>query len=263
MSKKIIIAVLVIAIACTTIFAMAGCNNKSDWEYIQDKGEMIIGYTLYEPIAYKDENQKLIGFDTELAEAVAADLGLKVKFQLINWDAKETELKSKSIDLIWNGLTIDEDRKANMEISIPYMANKQVAVVQKDSGITDKASMAGKSFAFEKGSAGANVVDKEFPNAKKNLMNAQIDALLEVNSKTSDIAIIDSVMAGFYISKPDFSSLMMIDCNFTDEYYGIAARKGDTEFIGKINASLKKLNESGKVGEIAKKYGLESLITIQ
>ncbi len=208
-------------------------------------------------------SSKLIGFDTELAEAVAQDLGIKVEFQLINWDAKETELKSKNIDLVWNGLTINEERKANMEISLPYMTNKQVAVVKKDAGITDKASMAGKSFVYEKGSAGADVVASEFPNAKKTPLGAQIDALMDVNSGTSDIAIIDSVMAGFYTSKSDFSSLTMVDCNFTDEYYGIAARKGDTEFIGKINASLRKLNENGKVAEIAKKYGLESLIAIK
>ncbi len=262
MNKKIMIAVLVIAMACTAVFAFAGCNSKSDWEYIQKQGKMIVGYTVYEPIAYT-EGGKFIGFDTELAEAVAQDLGIKVEFQKISWDAKETELKSKNIDLIWNGLTINEDRKANMEISLPYMTNKQVAVVKKDSGITDKASMEGKKFVFEKGSAGADVVASEFPNANATPLAAQIDALLDVKSGSSDIAIIDSVMAGFYTSKSDFSELKMVDCNFTDEYYGIAARKGETEFIGKINASLRKLNENGKVAEIAKKYGLDSLIAIK
>jgi len=104
-------------------------EKDSDWEYIKNKGELVIGITYFAPMNYK-ENGELVGFETEFAKAVCAKLGIKVKFQEINWDSKETELAGKTIDCIWNGMTIDEDRKANMSISIPYMQNKQVLVVK-------------------------------------------------------------------------------------------------------------------------------------
>lgn len=111
--------------------AFKEAETDSDWKYIQDKGELIIGITIFNPMNYKDESGKLVGFETEFAEAVCAELGIKAKFQEINWDSKETELAAKNIDCIWNGMTINEERKANMSITIPYMNNKQVMVVKE------------------------------------------------------------------------------------------------------------------------------------
>ena len=262
--KKVILAAIVVVMALTGVFAMVGCNKDSDWAYIENNGEMIIGYTLFAPIAY-EENGELIGFDIDLAKAVAADLGIKVKFQLINWDTKEVELNAKNIDLIWNGMTITEDRQSSMQCSIPYLNNRQVAVIRKADAAkyTTKASMASAKFTAEKGSAGAEIIANEFADATYNALNSQAEALLDVKAGTSDIVIIDSVMAGFYCSQPDYADLQMVtSVAFDTEQYGIAARKGDKEFIGKINASLKKLNENGTVATIAAKYGLASEIAI-
>ncbi len=104
--------------------------TDADWEYIAAKGEMIIGITIFAPMNYFDENNNLTGFETEFAKLVCDKLGLTPKFQEISWGAKETELKSKNIDCIWNGMTINDERKTNMQISAPYMANKQVLVVK-------------------------------------------------------------------------------------------------------------------------------------
>lgn len=104
--------------------------TDSDWAYIQEKGELIIGITYFAPMNYKDDNGELIGFETEFAKAVCEVLGVTAKFQEISWAAKETELAAKNIDCIWNGMTITEERAENMSITIPYMANKQVMVVK-------------------------------------------------------------------------------------------------------------------------------------
>ena len=89
---------------CVSLFA--GCaEQKEDWAYIEDKGELIIGITLFAPMNYKDAEGELTGFETEFAKAVCEELGLKAKFQVIEWSAKETELNSKNIDCIWNGMT--------------------------------------------------------------------------------------------------------------------------------------------------------------
>ncbi|MBQ7288980.1 MAG: transporter substrate-binding domain-containing protein [Clostridia bacterium] len=104
-------------------------ETDSDWAYIQSKGELIIGITYFAPMNYEKDGE-LVGFETEFAKAVCAKLGLKAKFQEIDWNSKETELAAKNIDCIWNGMTIDEERKQNMSITIPYMQNKQVLVVK-------------------------------------------------------------------------------------------------------------------------------------
>lgn len=133
--------------------------EKADWDYIVGQKKFIVGYTLFAPIAY-EENGQLIGFDIELAKAVAEKLGLNVEFKEIDWEAKEALLEGKSIDCIWNGMTITEERKANMEISIPYLNNKQVAIIR----VADKDkyktldSMSDAIVGAEAGSAGESCV---------------------------------------------------------------------------------------------------------
>jgi polar amino acid transport system substrate-binding protein len=116
--------------ADSTFDAFKQSETNSDWEYIKNKGELIIGITYFAPMNYKDDNGELIGFETEFAKAVCAELGINAKFQEISWAAKETELNAKNIDCIWNGMTITDERAENMSISIPYMQNKQVKVVK-------------------------------------------------------------------------------------------------------------------------------------
>ncbi len=106
--------------------------KESDWEYIKEKGTLVVGITYFAPMNYENEDGELVGFETEFAKAVAKELGLKVKFQVIDWNSKETELASKNIDCIWNGMTITPERAENMQISIPYMQNKQAVVVKAD-----------------------------------------------------------------------------------------------------------------------------------
>lgn len=135
-------------------------SEKVDWDYIVGQKKFVVGYTIFAPIAYKNDAGELIGFDIELAKAVAEKLGVEVEFKEIEWDAKEALLSNKSIDCIWNGMTITEERKANMEISIPYLNNKQVAVIRiedKDK-YTTLDSMSDAIVGAEAGSAGESCV---------------------------------------------------------------------------------------------------------
>jgi len=110
--------------------AFEQAEEDSDYQYIMDKGELVVGITYFAPMNYMDDNGELIGFETEFAKAVGEKLGVTVKFQEISWTAKETELAAKNIDCIWNGMTITEEREEAMSISIPYMQNKQVKIVK-------------------------------------------------------------------------------------------------------------------------------------
>ncbi|MBE6545939.1 MAG: transporter substrate-binding domain-containing protein [Ruminococcaceae bacterium] len=131
-------------------------DEAKDWNAIVEEGTFVVGYTLFAPIAYENDAGELIGFDIELAKAVAEVLKLEVKFELIEWSAKEAKLEGGSIDCIWNGMTITEERLAAMEISIPYLNNKQVAVIRKEDKekYTTTESMSGAIMGAEAGSAG-------------------------------------------------------------------------------------------------------------
>ncbi len=241
----------------------------ADWDTIKSKGEMTIGITYLEPLNYKDkETGELLGFETEFAQAVCDELGVKANFQEINWDSKEVELSSKTIDCIWNGLTISDERKATMSISIPYMNNNQVMVVKKDKA--DKFSTAdgikGAMLIAEKGSAGEEVAqsDEYFKETQYIGADTQSKALMEVKAGTSDIAVIDYVMAkGSLREGSDYSDLTILESkNFEPEEYGVAFRKG-SDMTQKVNEAMQKVADNGKLKEIADKYNLTDLLKLQ
>ncbi|MGE4484820.1 MAG: transporter substrate-binding domain-containing protein [Oscillospiraceae bacterium] len=142
----------------------AAQSTDDDWAYVQGNGKLIIGITEYAPMNYYDDNGKLVGFDTEFAQAVCEYLGIEPEFVIINWDTKETELQSKIIDCIWNGLTVSDERKANMDFSASYLNNKQVIVVKEKNAdkYTDIDSLSKASFVAEQGSAGETAIYDAF-----------------------------------------------------------------------------------------------------
>ena len=137
-------------------------TGKADYDEIVKSGKLVVGYTIFAPIAYEQDG-KLIGFDTELAQAVGEKLGLEVVFQVINWDTKVFELESKAIDVIWNGMTITDKIKAETSVTIPYLKNKQVAVIRvEDQGkYKSTADMIEAIICVESGSAGQFCVEVE------------------------------------------------------------------------------------------------------
>ena len=244
-------------------------SDTADWDYIKNKGKMTIGITYFEPMNYKDDNGDLTGFETEFATAVCAELGVTPEFQDINWDSKELELNANTIDCIWNGMTITDERKENMDISVPYMENKQVMVCRAED--VEKYSTAdgldGANVVAEAGSAGEDVAkgNEYFSKAKYASVSAQSTALFEVKSGTSDIAVIDYVMSiGTLAEGTDFSDLKVVEAqSFEPEQYGIAFRKNSPETLKNVNAAIQKLADNGKLKEIADKYNLGDLILVK
>ena len=255
--KKILALILALAMA----LCLGACGKeKPDTEYIKDNGKMVIGITLFAPMNYYDANNNLIGFETEFAEAVCEELGVEAEFVEINWDAKETELASKKIDCIWNGMTITPDRQEEMSISVPYMSNKQVLVVKSENaGIT---SVEGLNIAVEAGSAGETVVNEDpfFANATCTPVSSMSTALMELEAGRVDACVIDYVTSlGSIGEGTDYNDLVLVDVEFSlgnDEQYGIAFRKG-SDLTAEVNAIIEKLMGNGTLEEIAKKYKLE------
>ncbi len=243
--------------------------NENDWTYIQNKGELIIGVTYFEPMNYMNENGELTGFETEFATKVCEKMGVTPKFQKIDWDSKEVELNAKTIDCIWNGLTITDERKTNMDISTPYMENKQVMVAKAD--IADKLTSAdalkGLTVVAEKKSAGEEVAqsDEFFTSAEYVSVDSQAKALLEVKSGTADVAVIDYVMSiGTLAEGSDYSDLKVVtDKSFAPEQYGIALRKDSTETLKKLNEAIQACADDGTLKQIAEKYNLQDLLLVE
>ena len=244
----LILAVLMI-VACFAV-----CSSKET---------LVVGYTIYEPMNYLDENGKLIGYDTELAEKVFGNLGYNVVFKEIKWENKYTDLNSGAIDCIWNGFTCntaDDDgvaRSEKVDFSYNYMENRQVIVVKNDSGITSAADLNGKIGDAEIGSAGETYA-KGFEGIVFKGSTKQTDCLLAVKSGTADFAVVDAQLANSYAGQGDYANLTIVDALTSDvEYYAIGFKKG-SELTAKVNGELDKLLANGKINEIAVKYGVEN-----
>ncbi len=252
----------VITAAAMAVSMTACSSDKKDWDYIQDKGTLVVGITLFEPMNYYDENGELTGFETEFTQAVCEKLGVEPVFQVIEWEKKEVELQSRSIDAIWNGLTVTEDRKENMAFSTPYVRNKQVAIIKADNAdkYADLAAMAGASVTAETGSAGETAIKaNEVLSANSYIGSAaQKDVLMEVKSGTTEIGVIDYVMAKASIGEgTDYADLMIVEgVDLAPEEYAIGLRLEDTMTLERINGAIDALVEDGTLLAIAEKYDL-------
>ncbi len=234
-------------------------SGESDLAYVQTKGTLVVGMTDFAPMDYKDENGEWIGFDADMAKAFAESLGVDVEFLEINWDNKLMELDTKGIDVIWNGMTINDEVEAGASVSEPYCRNGQVVVVPVDKAENYQTveSLSGLNFAVENGSAGAEQLDAL--GLSYVAKTTQADALLEVASGASDACVIDLLMAGAMIgegtSYPDLTYTVQLN----DEEYGVAFRKG-SDLVDAFNEFWASAYADGTVMETATTYGVQESV---
>ena len=229
----------------------------SDLDYIKGKGKMTIGYTVYEPMNYTDAEGNFTGFDTELATAVCEKLGVEPDFVEINWDTKVVELDAKSIDCIWNGMTLTDDIMANTACTKAYAKNAQVVVMKADSDYSSTADLVGKTVVAEAGSAGESAIndDESLSQADYVSKSVQTDCLMEVAAGTADAAVLDLTLATAMIGEgTDYANLAIKD-ELNAEEYGVAFRKG-SDAAEAVNAAFDELKEDGTMQSLADKYSL-------
>ncbi len=237
-------------------------STDSDVAYIQEKGTLIVGITDFAPMDYKDDNGNWIGFDADLATAVAADLGVDIEFVEIDWDNKILELDSKSIDVVWNGMTLTDEVKNSMECTNAYCYNAQVVVLSSDiaADYDSVEALTDLAFAVEAGSAGEEAAEAN--GFEYTAVESQSNALLEVASGTSDAAIIDLLMAGAMIGEGTSYENLTHTVELTTEEYGVGCRKG-SDLAAYINDEFKKFESDGSLQSIAETYGVQEALVAQ
>ena len=293
MSKKILALVMALCLAFT-VFCLSSCDNGTteptteattvenaeeatdaaevataaatetvdDLAYIREKGVLVVGITDFEPMDYQNDAGEWIGFDADMAKAFAESLGVDVEFVEIDWDNKVLELDGKSIDCVWNGMTLTDEVKSAMETSNAYCNNAQIIIVPADKAAdyATAEACAELTFAVESGSAGQEQAEAYGFNFTE--VKDQATALMEVAAGSSDAAIIDSLMAAAMVGEGTGYEALTYTAGLNSEEYGVGFRKG-SNLASELNAFFAASYEDGSMQQVADIYGVSAALIAQ
>ena len=267
---KRLTASLVLLLVATMLFASgqaesgAAAGEDTSLDYILDKGELVLGLDdSFPPMGFRSEEGEIVGFDIDLAREVTERMGVELALQPIDWDSKILDLNSKDIDVIWNGLTITAEREDKITFSKPYIANRQIVIVQADSGIETKVDLDGATVGLQLGSSAQDAVEAEpdvldtFAELARYQDNVQ--ALLDLEVGRIDAVVVDEILGRYYISqKPD--TFAVAKEHFAEEEYGIGFRKGEVAFRDRVDELMDEMVADGTAAEISRKWFGEDVL---
>lgn len=211
----------------------------------------------FPPMGFRDQNNKIVGFDIDMAQEAAKRMGVEAEFKPIDWSAKESELKSKRVDLLWNGLTITPERQKNISFTKPYMENHQIIIVHVGSPIKTKADLKGKAVGVQDGSSAVDAInaDEKTLKSMKELKKYgdNVTALMDLDAKRIQAVVVDEVVGRYYVAKhPD--NYAILEDNFGTEEYGVGVAKDNTQLLEKVQKALDSMKEDGTSAKIATKW---------
>jgi polar amino acid transport system substrate-binding protein len=245
-----------------TAVVATGCGKKEESVAVAPAAVAAKGIVIglddnFPPMGFRNEKNELVGFDIDLAKEAGKRLGVEVTFKPIDWNAKEAELNGKRIDVLWNGLTITEERKANILFTKPYLENRQIVVVTDKSPITSKAQLAGKVVGVQDGSSAVEAVQKDEATAKsiKELkkFGDNVTALMDLSAGRLDALVVDEIVGRYYTGKKP-GEYHILEENFGTEDYGVGTRKDDTELSGRLNKALDDMKADGTAAKISTQW---------
>lgn len=247
---------------------LAGCGKAGDVKADKDsedgKKTFTVGFDAeYPPFGYKDDSGEYVGFDLECAQLVCDNLGWELVKKPINWDSKDMELNSGTIDCIWNGFTMN-GREDDYTWTEPYLNNEQVMVVKADSGIETLDDLAGKNVVVQAASAALQALQSEENKALTDSFaslseNADYNtAFMNIDSGAADAVAVDIGVAQYQLSQREEGKYKILDEAFQSEQYAIGFKKGNEELRDQVWNEVLKLNEEGKITELAEKYGVDT-----
>lgn len=256
--KNVLFSIVILSL----IFMLTGCGNKSKGDTslkdIKDKGEFVVGLDdSFPPMGFKNDKGEIVGFDIDLAKEVAKKMGVKVVFKPVQWDGVVLSLNNKDIDVIWNGLTITEKRKQQINFSKPYIENKQIIVVNNKSNIKSKKDLSSKTVGLQLGSSSETALesDKDVSKSLKELKkySNNTEALMDLQAERVNAVVVDEVVGRYYISKKP-NIFKVLDENFGGESYGIGFRKTDNSFREAVDQALDECIKDGTADKISNKW---------
>ncbi len=271
MMKKISLAVFaMMMVAMLAVFA--GCSSSSDTnsgtadsgtaqdnslQNVLDKGTLVLGLDdSFPPMGFRDENNNIVGFDIDVATEVANRMGVELKLQPIEWSTKEMELNTGSVDCLWNGLSIDDERKQAMDLSEPYMTNRMVLVVLNDSEYTDQASLAGKTIGVQNGSTAEKILEEsDFAKTIGNTIGFKdnVTAFMELETKGIDAIFMDEVVANYAITSQN-KDFKVLEDGLTEEEYAVGFKKGNTALKNEVQKYIDEMKADGTMTQISEKW---------
>ena len=252
-----------VAVLMTAVMAMGMVSAVSVQAGIEDK-TLIVGFDAeYPPYGYMDDDGEYTGFDLELAQAVCDLEGWELEKKPINWDSKDMELNSGSIDCIWNGFTMN-GREDDYTFSDPYVDNSQVIVVAEDSGIDKLTDLAGKTVGVQAASAALDLLQSKEEGGQKELADtfASLNEFTELQAGALDALAIDIGVAKYQLNSRG-EGFKILDETLNTEQYAIGFKKGNDELCNIVNADLQKLADDGTVAELAEKYEISDMVTLK
>lgn len=210
----------------------------------------------FPPMGFRDASNQIVGFDVDMAKEASKRLGMEVEFKPIDWSAKEAELNGKRVDVLWNGLTITEERKKNISFTAPYMANHQIIIVGTASPVKVKNDLAGKTIGAQDGSSATDAIARDpvaaqIKEVKK--FGDNVTALMDLAAGRLDAIVVDEVVGRYLISKRA-GEYRVLEENFGTEDYGVGVRKDDTELLGQLDKTLDSMKQDGTAGRIATQW---------
>ncbi|MDO5042094.1 MAG: amino acid ABC transporter substrate-binding protein [Slackia sp.] len=263
MKKKLSLIFAFVAAMALSAVMLAGCGGgaatESEPQGAPAEGaEFVVGFDQsYPPYGFVGDDGNFTGFDLDLAAEVCERNGWTVKYEAIDWDAKDTLLNSGAISCIWNGFTM-EGREDDYAFSEPYMLNGQVVVVKKDKGIASLDDLAGKTVITQVDSAALDVLEGDKADlaatfGKLETIGEYNTAFMQLESGAVDAVACDLSIAEYQMSaKPD--AYVMLDETLSSEHYAVGFKKGDTETAEKVSQTLKEMYEDGTIEELCNKY---------
>ena len=260
-----------------SILIISGCASggkdkprKDNWEDFQKDKKVVIGFdNTFVPMGFQNKSGKNVGFDIDLANSVFEKYGIKVEWQAINWDLKETELKNGNIDLIWNGYSKTKERESVVQFTKQYMINEQVVVVKKSKKIKNISELKDKVLGAQNGSSGYDTFNEK-PEVLKNIVKSNDatqyesfnEALIDLENDRIDALLIDKVYANYYLKQQNkLQDFDILNAGFDSEAFAVGARKADVTLVNKVNEAFSKLYEEGKFQEISNKWFGEDVAT--
>lgn len=239
----------------STDTAVAGEDKSLD--SIKEKGKFILGLDdSFPPMGFRDENNEIVGFDIDLAKEVTSRMGVELVVQPISWDSKEMELNSGNIDCIWNGMSINDERKEAMNLSEAYLRNDMVFVVLDSSAYNSQADLAGKNVAVQNGSSAQEILEgSEFKGQAGSIIgyDDNVTAFMDLDANGVDAVFLDSVVANYFITSKNKPYRILSDVLYEEEY-AIGFRKNDQALRDEVQKILSEMKADGKVGEISTKW---------